>query len=180
MSGRVGGRSSTYKPATAAIICTQLIDGKSLRAICRQEGMPSVSTVHHWIERYEDFGYRVARARKLQAHTFVDELQEIIAICLDIVNGVRAGTMEQIQAAKVCAENYRWIAGKALPAVYGDLLRHSGPDGEGPIGVKLSLDYSALDPHELVELRRLIAKAELAANQKTALLIEGEAEDDDG
>jgi hypothetical protein len=132
MSARVGGRVSTYKPATAAIICTQLIDGRSLRAICRQPGMPSVSTVHHWIERYEDFGNRVARARKLQAHTFVDELQEIIAICRDIVNGVRAGTMEQIQAAKVCADNYRWIAGKALPAVYGDLLRHSGPDGEAP------------------------------------------------
>jgi hypothetical protein len=176
MSARVGGRVSTYKPATAAVICTQLIDGKSLRAICRQEGMPSVSTVHHWIERYEDFGNRVARARKLQAHTFVDGLQEIIAICLDIVNGVRAGTMEQIQAAKVCAENYRWIAGKALPAVYGDLLRHSGPDGSGPVGVKLLLDYSALEPHEMVELRRLVAKAELAANQKTALLIEGEAE----
>ncbi len=86
--------------------------------------------------------------------------------------------MEQIQAAKVCADNYRWIAGKALPAVYGDLLRHSGPDGEGPVAVKLSLDYSLLEPQEMVEFRRMLAKMEKAgwgADDRG-----GEAEDDDG
>ena len=123
--------------------------------------MPGLRTVYDWLDQNESFSNQIARARRLQAHTFVDELQDIIAICLDIVNGGRGGTMEQIQAAKVCADNYRWIAGKALPAVYGDLLRHSGPDGEGPpVAVKLSLDYTLLEPHEMVEFRRMLAKME--------------------
>jgi hypothetical protein len=144
--------------------------------------MPGLRTVYDWLDQNESFSNQIARARRLQAHTFVDELQDIIAICLDIVNGGRAGTMEQIQAAKVCADNYRWIAGKALPAVYGDLLRHSGPDGEGPpVAVKLDMDYSEFEPQEMVEFRRMLHKAEATAKRKrqTPLMIEGVVEDGD-
>ncbi len=175
---RPGGSSTTYKAATAAIICRQLIEGRSLKAICRQEGMPGLRTVYDWLDQEESFSNQIARARRLQAHTFVDELQDIIAVCLDIVNGGRAGTMEQIQAAKVCADNYRWIAGRALPSAYGDKVLHTDASGEGPVAVKLALDYSLLAPHEMVEFRRMLAKME---RPDGALMIEdGAAEDEDG
>jgi hypothetical protein len=178
MSARIG-RPGSYKASTGAIICRQLIEGKSLRAICKQDGMPARQTVHRWVELNEPFAIQFARARKLQAHTFVDDLQDIISVCLEIVNGTRDGTMEQIQAAKVCAENYRWMAGKALPSVYGDKLLHTGGDGEGPVAVKLSMDYSDFEPRELVELSRLVEKAKATAKRKQLLMIEGEVDDDD-
>ena len=53
----------------------------------------------------------------------------------------------------------KWIAGKLKPKKYGDKLLHSGGDGEGPVAVKLALDYSLLTPHEMVQMLALIEKA---------------------
>jgi hypothetical protein len=61
---------------------------------------------------------------------------------------------------------------------------HTGGDGEGPIQVKLEMDYSEFEPHEMLELRRLWGKAMETPKRKRqgpALLIEAEPEDtDDG
>ncbi len=51
--------------------------------------MPGLRTVYDWLDQKESFSNQIARARRLQAHTFVDEFQEIIAICCDIVDGGR-------------------------------------------------------------------------------------------
>ena len=59
----------------------------------------------------------------------------------------------------------------------GDKMLHTGADGEGPVAVKLALDYSRLAPHEMVEFRRMLAKMELD-DTATTPLIEGDAEDD--
>ncbi len=123
--------------------------------------MPGLRTVYDWLDREESFSNQIARARRLQAHTFVDELQEIIAICRDMVDGGRGGTMEQIQAAKVCADNYRWIAGKALPAVYGDFYasahgRGRRGSGRGEAIARLYFTGAARDDG----LSRMLAKME--------------------
>ena len=45
-------------------ILERLVDGESLSAICRDEGMPAVRTVQNWMADDEDFAARITRARE--------------------------------------------------------------------------------------------------------------------
>ena len=52
---------------------------------------------------------------------------------------------------------------------------------DGPVAVKLSLDYSRLAPHEMTQLLALIEKATPGrAEENEPLMIEGEVEDGGG
>lgn len=135
------GRPSGYSEEISLRICERLVEGESLRAICRDEDMPSQSMVFRWLETDEAFRERYARARELQADTFADELTEI---CDDGRNdwmlahgGEDAGWKangENIQRARLRVDTRKWIASKLKPKKYGDKIEttHQGPNG-GPI-----------------------------------------------
>ncbi|HZZ68010.1 MAG TPA: hypothetical protein VFE18_07535, partial [Phenylobacterium sp.] len=57
-------------------ICVGLMMGKSLTALCREPGMPSIGTVYNWLRAHPGFveGYR--RAREVQAETLAEEAIE--------------------------------------------------------------------------------------------------------
>lgn len=134
-------RPSGYSEEISLRICERLIEGESLRAICRDEDMPSQSMVFRWLEANEAFRERYARARELQADTFADELTEI---CDDGRNdwmernaGEDKGWQangENIQRARLRVDTRKWIASKLKPKKYGDKIEttHQGPGG-GPI-----------------------------------------------
>ena len=131
--------------------------------------MPSRSTLCGWPDQFPDFGPKLAYAQRMQAH----------AIAEKGVTMASEATPETANAVRVKFEAYKWFAGKKLPSVFGDKVLHTGGDGEGPVGVKLSLDYSLLTPQQLVQLRDLITAATPRA--EAPLMIEGEAEGgDDG
>jgi hypothetical protein len=166
-----GGRKSSYDPDVAAAICMQLIEGRSLRSICKDEGRPHVDTFFEWLNKHEDLRARYVLAKDIQGHMIYEEGIAIV----DAVKG--ATTQEEIQVAKLRSDaRFRW-AGKVLPKVYGDKLLHTGADGEGPVAVKLSLDYTLLEPHEMLEFRRMLAKMERKGETP---MIEGAADDDAG
>ncbi len=54
-------------------------------------------------------------------------------------------------------------------------MLHTGADGEGPVAVKLSLDYTLLEPAEMLEFRRMLAKME---RKGAPPMIEGAAEEE--
>jgi hypothetical protein len=165
------GKPSRYNVDVGAAICMQLIEGQSLRSICKQDGRPHVATFLRWVDQHEPLRRQYAIAKEIQGHMIYEEGIEIV----DEAKG--ATTLEEIQVAKLRSEaRFRW-AGKVLPKVYGDKMLHTGADGEGPVAVKLALDYSRLALHEMVEFRRLLAKMELD-DTATTPLIEGDAEDD--
>lgn len=112
---------ASYSAETADMICEQLADGISLRAICRQEGAPTRRTVRYWLETVPAFAAQYARAREDQAHTLADE---IVAISDDEMDP---------QRARVRIDARKWYAGK-LHGKYSDRqqVEHSGPGG-GPI-----------------------------------------------
>jgi hypothetical protein len=131
-----------YDQAIADQICTKLVEGQSLRAICKEESMPGLSTVFEWLDSREDFRSKYARARELQAEVQVDEMQEIAddgqndwmeKIGRDgqslgwVVNG------EAVQRSKIRLEQRRWYAEKLLPKKYGAKLAIGGADGLPPI-----------------------------------------------
>jgi hypothetical protein len=125
--------------------------------------MPSYRTVMEWLDRYPDFARKYARARDIQIDLKAEEIVEIADDSsrdwITDADGNRLVDHDHISRDRLRVDARKWIAGKLKPKKYGDKLLHTGADGEGLIAVKLSLDYSLLAPHEMVQLRALIAKA---------------------
>lgn len=135
------GRPSDYTPVTALAICERLVAGHSLRAICRDEGMPDLSTVFRWIEAHSEFREQYVRAREMQAEVFADELTEISDDGSndwmernDKDNPGWVANGEHIQRSKLRVDTRKWIASRILFKKYGDKIetQHTGKDG-GPI-----------------------------------------------
>lgn len=134
-----GGRPSTYNTDTADAICARLVEGESLRSICRDEAMPCTVTVFKWLREHPEFASQYARAREEQAETLAAEIVEIAD-----ETEVRATTDgEEVRLAldptavarnRLRVDARKWVASKLKPKVYGDKVSAeiSGPDG-GPV-----------------------------------------------
>jgi len=72
------GRPSKYSDELAHEICTRLGTGESLRKICRDDHIPSMATVMHWLTTKPDFLDQYTRAREIQAETQFDEIIDIV------------------------------------------------------------------------------------------------------
>lgn len=70
-------RPQAYTQALADSICRRIIGGEALNHICDEEGMPSVTTIHHWRHDNAAFAEQYAKAREYQADTLFDEILEI-------------------------------------------------------------------------------------------------------
>ena len=129
-------------------ICTQIADGKSLRSICAQDGMPTTTSVMRWLK--EDDGGELreqyTRAREAQADTIFDEI-------LEIADEGRYDWMEQsgesagytlngehVQRSRLRIDARKWMAGKLRPKVYGDKLALGGADDLPPIRTESAAD----------------------------------------
>lgn len=135
-------RPSDYTLEIAMTICERLVEGESLRAICREDAMPGLSTVFRWLESHEPFREQYARAREMQAEGFADELTEIADDARNdwMERALKGGETEKvidsehITRSRLRVDTRKWIASKLLPKKYGDKLEttHQGPGG-GPI-----------------------------------------------
>jgi hypothetical protein len=125
-------RPSEFTAEIANEICAQLSDGKSLRAICRQESMPSATTVFNWLRLQPGFVEQYARAKEESADAMADDI-------LDIADDKD----EDAQSRRVRIDARKWIASKLKPKKYGDKVETTltGPNGgavqiEGVIKLK--------------------------------------------
>lgn len=141
------GRPSEFSEEVANAICERLIEGESLRSICRDEDMPHASTVCRWLGSKEEWGEafreQYAHARDAQADTLADE---ILSIADTQVPGEKRtikpdGSVEVVEAdmiehRRLQIESRKWLAGKMKPKKYGDKVtqEHTGAEG-GPIQI---------------------------------------------
>jgi len=127
-------------PELSDKICDELIEGRSLRSICKDEGMPSVGTVMRWLAKNDDFCKQYAYARDAQADTIFDETLEIadnstddIEIIQSSENGSRPAIKHSaIARARLQIDTRKWYAGKLKPKKYGDSQTIKG-DKENPL-----------------------------------------------
>lgn len=114
-----------YGQGIADAICERLADGESLRSICRDELMPSTSTVCKWLANNAQFAEQYARARELQADALFDDI-------LDIADkGMKA--LDAAEDRRIQIDARKWMAGK-LKGKYSDKVKHVGGDeGDAPI-----------------------------------------------
>lgn len=139
------GRPSKFTEDLADLICERLADGESLRSICRDDEMPSTSSVCKWLNDRESFSEQYARARELQADALFDD-------CLEIADGKRSlleGSDPDVQRDRLAVDTRKWMAGK-LRGKYSDKIRHVGGDeGDAPIKTETKPDLTGLDETQL-------------------------------
>lgn len=127
------GRPSTFTPERAAAICERLAAGESLRAICRDEGMPSQRVVFEWLAADGAFAQQYARARSQGLDEVAQEIIEISdEVEVEAVQDGEAVTLK-LDATAVARNRLRvdarkWLLAKLAPKKYGERLNleHSG------------------------------------------------------
>jgi hypothetical protein len=115
---------TNYTREISDTICTRMSEGESLRAICRDTGMPSEGTVRGWAVRDVDgFSDRYRAARQLLLEYWSDE---IVSIADD---GELDPRDRQIRTGV-----RQWLMSKLAPRRYGDKLQIGG-DPESPLQI---------------------------------------------
>jgi transposase-like protein len=146
------GRPTSYSEAVANEIVNRMIDGENMVAICRDENMPSRSTVYQWLDANADFRARCARAREGLADYLVDQIEQM----------ANDTDEDNYQSMKVKIATAQWRAMKMAPKIYGDRSRTeiTGADG-APIQteVKTTIDATALAPEARAALRAALKAA---------------------
>lgn len=130
-------RPSIYSPEIAATLCERLVEGQSLRSICRAEDMPGITTVFRWLEANETFRALYARARDAQADTLADEIIEIsddgtndwMTRQREDGSSFEVVDHEHITRSKLRVDARKWIAAKLKPRKYGEKVDLTNSDG---------------------------------------------------
>ena len=129
-----------YDDATKSVMVETLLEqieiGKSMREVCRMDGMPDHGTVIRWMRDDAVLATKYARARMAQADTLFDRMEAV-------EEAVAAGTMDS-HAARVVLDSMRWRASKLAPKVYGDRLDVSVSDNRISISGALLAAQSRL------------------------------------
>jgi len=158
-----------YGQDTADAICERLADGESLRSICRDEQMPSTSTVCKWLSKNAAFAEQYTRARELQADALFDDI-------LEIADDGRNDWMERegegnegwrengeaLRRSHLRIEARKWMAGK-LKGKYSDKLTVNNNTT-----VTHRYDLDNLPDAELDQLERILAHARTSAGGESA------------
>lgn len=133
------GRASLYSKALADRICKRLAAGESLRSICRDDKMPSESTVRRWaLEDMRGFSAQYAQARDLGLDTIADEILDIADDGLNDTykdeDGNKRTDHDVIARSRLRVDARKWYLSKMAPKRYGDKISAelTGADG-GPI-----------------------------------------------
>ena len=134
---------STYTEAKAAEICERLSKGEPLAQICRDKGMPSVSTVWAWERAHAGLSEAIARAR-------LEGYDAIAAECLGIADDGTNDWMEKreggtqlnaehVQRSKLRVWTRLQLLAKWDPKRYGE---RNAVEVSGPGGAPVQVDDS--------------------------------------
>ena len=115
------GRPTDFTQDVAGVICTRMANGESLRAICRDDGMPAESTVRQWaVADTQGFHAQYTRARQAQMDALAEDILEIA--------DEKTGDHNR---ARLRVDTRKWLMSKIAPKRFGDRITAeiSGPDG---------------------------------------------------
>lgn len=131
------GRPSDYTDEMADAICERLCEGESLRSICRDEEMPSMSMVLRYVDRHSHFRDQYTRAMAVRAEKMAEEILDIADngandTYLDD-DGNKRTDHDVIARSRLRVDSRKWLASKLLPKKYGEKVtqdvNHSGSIG---------------------------------------------------
>lgn len=136
------GRPSLYSQEMADRICSEIIQGYSLRTICKPDDMPSVVTILTWLREKPSFLTQYEKAKEEQADALAEEMLDIADDGTNdwMVKTGKGGESvgwqlngEHVQRSRLRLDARKWIASKLKPKKYGDRIltdvQNLGRDG---------------------------------------------------
>lgn len=161
------GRPSSYTETIANEICQRIAAGESLRAICRDEGMPSEATVRGWaLNTSSPFFTQYARAKEICLESLAEEIIEIANTpeigqkTVSKATGLEVTKGDMVEHRRLKIDARKWYLSKVAPKRYGDKLAIGG-DADNPIKTEQTLDVAGLP----TEVLAAIMKARDAADK---------------
>lgn len=103
------GRPSTYSEEITDRICNLMTGGMSLRKICMQDDFPDAATVYRWLDKYDEFRDKYARAREAATEDMLEEI-------LEIADSTEIDPNDK----RVRIDTRKWAMGKLKPKKYGE------------------------------------------------------------
>ncbi len=117
-----------YSRELADLLCEQLAAGRTLRSVCRDDGMPSRQAVQKWIAGDIDgFAERYEAARQLGYAAMEDEIIDL--------SDEAALDMAAVGKARLQVDSRKWVLAKSLPKRYGDRTIIAG-DPDAPLVIE--------------------------------------------
>jgi hypothetical protein len=122
-------RPTKYTKELANKICDIIASSNlGLSNICKDESLPSRSTVRDWIANNPEFSDLYARAKEDQADFLADEITLIsdAELRTDVevngTNGSSTTNQDNVQRSRLMVESRKWLAMKLKPKKYGDRI----------------------------------------------------------
>jgi len=116
--------ATTYTPELAAKFCAVIADGKTIRAACKLDGMPSKATIFRWLREHAEFEKMYELATDERADTLIDEIVDIADNCRVDADSIRKAKL-RIHARVEQAQRMK-------PRKYGNKMQLTG-EGGGPV-----------------------------------------------
>lgn len=122
------GRPCKFTQAQADRICEQLMDGKSLRAICESGGLPTRKTVFNWLNTRPVFMEQYNRAREIQYDSWADEIKEIADAPLIGEKTTTKGEKtektigDNVERSKLKVDARKWLLARLAHNRFGDRI----------------------------------------------------------
>lgn len=111
-----GRASFTYSDALASVICTHIIEGKTVDEISAIPNMPDKALIRKWRRLHPRFDEAFIEAEKMRAEAFHDE---VIKLGRDATNLSK----DEVPGQKLATETLKWAAKVGDPTKYGDKLK---------------------------------------------------------
>lgn len=133
----MAGRPTKYSQEIANKICDEIaMTSKSLKTICKEEGMPSAKTVLNWLsegdredgrKEFKEFLRQYTRSKSEQADFLVEEMLEIADDGSNDLMTIQKGdktyeaeNKEVTNRSRLRVDTRKWIASKLKPKKYGE------------------------------------------------------------
>lgn len=117
-AARRHGRTTTYSHDTAAEIISRIIDGETLRQICRDESMPSNVCVYYWMEQMPGLASAIRHARSLQGESWGE--QAVSEVMREIPEDDIPRGKIMVQQQRTRADTLLKAAGRRDPERWGE------------------------------------------------------------
>jgi hypothetical protein len=143
-------------------VCERMVDGESVRTICKDEHMPSISTFMKILNQDPERSAQYARALQLRADAMFEEILDIsddgtndymLRNADDPTSVVLNG--EHVQRSKLRVDSRKWALGRMNPKKYGEKTFIGGVE-DAPIKVQNTIDVSNLSLEELETLEKIL------------------------
>lgn len=129
---KIKGRPTDFSDELAASICFEIAEGRSLRSVCRDKGMPHMSTIFRWLGEKDKATFKEQYARACEERTEA-MAEDILDIADDGTNDyVTRSTndgdeyqvvdKDNIQRSRLRVDTRKWLMSKMKPKKYGDKI----------------------------------------------------------